>query len=216
MGALETTIIYFVLGLAVGVGASMREAQAARTSFFLGLFFWPLILPTLLATPVRAKHPGGVDQRIGRSERALFDALEQLDGVADELMRPERARIERLISALRRMSSRIAEMDTLLLSPEFSLERAQRTLQSCLERGAGEDDPAIRSIRARLRNIDRLAEMRDKTRADLENALLKIEEIGSQIALLKFAGGAELGLLKLIQDIDASVDGACQGLLDAS
>lgn len=224
MGAVETVLIYALIGLAVGVGAALQEAQrspAQRLGIALSAsVFWPVHLPVLLGrgTQTRASAApsavsGPLEQRILQSERGLREALARLDGVAEEVLSKEQNQILGVSERLRTMSARIAEMDSLLESSEFSASRAQSALDE-LE-GQAPDDPRVRSVRARMRNIERLANMRARAYEELERALLKIEELGSQLALLKFAEDPQPEVARLLQEIAVSVDCVSEGLFSA-
>jgi hypothetical protein len=105
------------------------------------------------------------------------------------------------------MARRAAEMTALLATPEFSRERAARTLADL-----DEDDPRAASIRARVTNIDRLESMRSRTTQAMERVLLEVEEIGSRMALLRFSDRPEEEVVRMIRDITASVEGVADGM----
>src|SRR5438874_9491177 len=108
MGFAETGLIYFLIGIVAGIALAMREQH--RLLFFLaGLFFWPLFAPFLLATP---KKPVGQDR--------VLRALAHLDGLAEEVVAPEIARVRGMAGAMEAMSKRIAEMDAILAGPEMN------------------------------------------------------------------------------------------------
>jgi hypothetical protein len=111
------------------------------------------------------------------------------------------------------MEGRLREMDTLLGSPEFDADRAETVLRGLEGRGYAEDDPRVQSVRARRRNIEQLRQMRDRAGQDLERALLKMEEMRSQVLLLRFANRPETELVDLIRDIAATVEGLTEGMM---
>ena len=55
--------------------------------------------------------------------------------------------------------------------------------------------------------------MRRRARRDLQRALLKMEEMNSQILLLQFAEHPEDEIAENIQEIASTIDGLSEGLL---
>jgi hypothetical protein len=153
--------------------------------------------------------------RVGAIQAQLLTGLGGLRGVAEEILAPELARVRGLDGALAQMEQRLTEMDALLATPEFDPAAAQAALAALEARGVAEDDPRRQSLRARLRNIERLRGMRTRTSEDLERVVLKLEEMGSQLQLLRFAGGSDADAVRLLKDIAASVEEVTEGLLAA-
>ena len=203
MGFAGTALVYALIGIAVGVALAMRE-QRKLLYFFAGLFFWPVFAPFLLASSTAAKPP---------AQDRVLRALQSLDGLAEEAVAPEMARLRGFAGAMEGMSRRIAEMDELLAGPEMSETAARSLLQELGGRGVPEADPRQESVRARLRNIERLRAMRDRTRADLERLLFKLEEMSTHLHLLKFAGRPETEVIRAIKEVAESVEGITEGML---
>jgi hypothetical protein len=70
----------------------------------------------------------------------------------------------------------------------------------------------------RLSGLDasfRLVGMRERTAADLERVVLQLEEMGSRLQLLKFAGRPDAELVELLQSVASSVEEVTEGLLAA-
>ena len=103
-------------------------------------------------------------------------------------------------------------MDRLLTSPEFDATKARARLAELRGQGLGDDDPRVGSLRMRVRNIDRLTALRDRTAELLERTLLKMEELNSHVLLLRFAENPEREVAGLMRDLAASVDGLTEGL----
>ncbi|MFW5967710.1 MAG: hypothetical protein ACOCV2_09345 [Persicimonas sp.] len=229
MGIAETTIIYGIIGAVVAAAMQMtgdedKTALAQASSFAARLVCWPFFAPLLLSSDAPPPADAAADARpvhdataprIDRAERHLIDALESLDGVAGELIEPQRVRVERLCKALRAMRARLDEMENLLASAEFDEERAEQTLRRLDEQGGAGSEERARSVEARLRNIRRLEKMRADLRADFERAILKAEEISSQLRLLRFADQPQREAAELVDDIAATVDGLSEGLIAA-
>lgn len=227
MGITETSIIYGIIGVVVASAMWLsRPAESALVGvsrLVLHTLLWPFFAPVLLgggasptvttSSPMPAPTPPNLDPRVDEAERRLLDALSSLDGVAEDVLGLEMQRVRDLTGSLANMARRIAEMDELLATDEFDAARAERAL-SALGAGDSPDNRARRdSVQARLRNIRRLEQMRQALSADLERAILKVEEISSQIRLLRFADRPEHEVSGLIQDIAATVEGLSEGLL---
>ncbi len=226
MGITETGIIYGIIGAVVA--SAMWLARPASSAiiggarFVLHTVLWPFFAPVLLGSSTERRAPpgkepsGSSDPRVAEAEARLLDALASLDGVAEDILGPEMERVRELTGSLGIMSRRIGEMDELLATDEFDEERAHKALETI----CAEDEPDNRarrdSVQARLRNIRRLKQMRQALSADLDRAILEIEEISSQIRLLRFADRPEHEVSGLIQDIAATVEGLSEGLLPAT
>jgi len=215
MGIAGTLLIYAVIGLAVGLLLALRERRPAL--LLLGVAFWPLLAPFVLASPGKSASPptpgAPPDGRIDRVQEEVLEALSGLDGLAEAALQPEVKRVRDLADAMARMDRRIADMDALLLSPQLQRRSAELQLAELQSRGVPEDDARVQSVRARLRNVDRLRALRDQSRADLERILLKLEEMASQLHVLKFAGRPEGELLSVIKEIADGVESIADGLL---
>jgi hypothetical protein len=230
MGIVETSIVYGILGLVMAVAMVLRQEGLGGAKLFglfiLGALFWPLLAPTVLARSGKSSPPEGgpcpgagfeAPARIRAAEERLLSALAKVKGgVAEDVLAPEVARVRALGGSLGAMARRLREIDELLGSPELDEHGGQAALADLEARGHGGDDPRVVSVRARLRNIDRLREMRARTSDDLERALLKIEEMASQMLLLKFAGKPDAEVVGLIKDIADSVGSITDALLEAA
>src|SRR5438128_12595939 len=101
MGFAGTGLVYALIGIAVGLALAMRERR--KLLFFLaGLFFWPVFAPFLLSSAAKPP-PNPLPQ-----DRVLR-ALASLDGLAEEVVAPEMARLRGFAGAVEGMSRRIAE-----------------------------------------------------------------------------------------------------------
>jgi hypothetical protein len=215
MGFAGTAVVYLLIGLAIGVALYLREGRALV--FALSIPFWPLLAPFALAN--RAAPPGPApsgDKRITAVQTEVMRALAQLGGLAEATLAPEVARVRGLTSALDGMSRRIAEMDELLASPQMATRAGDESITALRAQGVAEDDARLQSVRARLRNIERLRALRDRTRADLDRILLKLEEMASQLHVLRFAGRPEAELLTVIKEIADGIESISDGMLAAA
>jgi hypothetical protein len=217
MGIVETCVIYFLLGGVVAVALVLRaegKGPGARASTFVaGFFFWPVFAPFLLA-PSRPPDSRGT-ARAHTAKARLLSALERVEGLAADVLRPEVVRLRALVEAVGRMETRVAEMDALLATPEFDRSAAAEQLEALARRGLAPEDSRVQSVQARLRNVERLGAMRERTAADLERVVLQLEEMGARLQLLRFAGRPDAELVGLLQSVASSVEEVTEGLLEA-
>jgi hypothetical protein len=216
MGVVETCILYLLLGGVVAVALVLRaegKGPGARVATFVaGVFFWPMFAPFLLA-PARPVGAGVLPARAAQSR--LLAAVGQVEGLAAEVLRPEVARLRGLVEAVGKMEARVAEMDALLATPEFDRAATAGQLEALSRRGLAAEDARVQSVQARLRNMERLVAMRERTAADLERVVLQLEEMGSRLQLLRFAGRPDAELVELLQSVASSVEEVTEGLLAA-
>ncbi len=217
MGVMETGIFYLLLGGVVAVALVLRaegkSAGARVATFVAGVFFWPVFAPFLLSPGHSA---AAVTPPALAARERLKAALGQVEGLAAEVLRPEVARLRGLVDAMGKMEARVAEMDALLTTPEFDRSAACEQLEALSRRGLPPEDPRVQSVQARLRNMERLGAMRERTAAELERVVLQLEEMGSRLQLLKFAGRPDAELVELLQSVASSVEAVTEGLLTAS
>ena len=219
MGVIETCILYVLLGGVVGVAlvlrAEGRSLGGRAVTFVSGVFFWPVFAPFLLASGRPGATTGAVAPPARAARARLVGALSQVEGLAADVLRPEVARLRGLVDAVGKMEARVAEMDTLLATPEFDRAVASGQLEALARRGLPPEDARVQSVQARLRNMERLVAMRERTAADLERVVLQLEEMGSRLQLLKFAGRPDAELVELLQSVASSVEEVTEGLLAA-
>lgn len=224
MGLFGTALIYALLGLVVAAATALGEASPRPLRllflFTVGALFWPLFAPMLLGgkptSSTRgpcAGDDGPEDARIRAAETDMLAALAKVKGgAAGEAMAPEAAKVRDLAIGLRAMAARLLEIDEALRAPGLDTSAIEAQLEDLTARGGVESDPRALSLRARLRNIDRLRALRARTGEDLESSLLKMEEITSQMLLLKFAGRPEAEVAELIDGIAVRVEGVTEAL----
>ncbi len=231
MQLFETTVIYLLVGLTVAAAMAItgpgRSLASAGAHFLFHTVAWPFFAPLLLGRAIeekpRSRAPSGPTKpringsppgRIDKIEARLVDALQRLGPVAEEVLGPKLESVHDLSRSLHRMEARQAEMDALLESDEFDRHSAEQALQRLLDDpDVADDDPRLDSLRSRLRNIDRLHRMSHRTRRDLQQALLKMEEMNSQILLLQFAEQRSEQIADHIQEIASTIEGLSESLL---
>jgi len=222
MTALGTLVIYVILGLVVATATALRDVRPAalRLAFLFtaGVLFWPLLAPSLLgaASPgpsASASPDGALEPRIQAAEDQILAALARVKGgIAAGALAPEAARVRHLASSLRALATRLGEMDETLRAPELDTARLEARLAELAAKGTLESDARTVSLRARLRSVERLRALRVRTHDDVERALFKMEEITSQMLLLKFAGRPDTEVAGLIDEIADGVEGVAEAL----
>jgi hypothetical protein len=235
MGFLGTAVVYLILGGVVAVAVLLRDEQPGLIrrsgTFVMALLFWPFFAPLLLggthrhremSTPNGASNSssagsmassGALGQRVQALQAQLLSGLEGLSDVAESVLAPEVARVRGLTGAVTQMERRLVEMDALLRTAEFDREAALAAVAALTTRNVAESDSRLQSVRARLRNIDRLMAMRTQTAESLERVMLKLEEMSSQLKLLRFANHADGDVVRLLKDLAESVEEVTEGLL---
>jgi chromosome segregation ATPase len=165
------------------------------------------------AEPTGGEAPAACD--LETVETRLFEALDGLDGVAEEVVDEERRRVETLLERLHEMQSRLDEMDRLLDRPEFDEARIQTRLERIGADEASANDRRIESLHNRLEHTRRLRRMRSRLHDEFESALFKIDEISSNMALLTLTDRPGDELADSIEEVAATVEGLSEELLSA-
>ncbi len=194
MGVLETAILYATLGVAVAIFTAHTSTARGfeRYGTLLAAFaFWPLFTPSLIAgeRPRSTARPeNAVAARIHREEERLVAALSALEGVAAEVLSPEVRRVRSLFRGLDKMSVRLAELEALLATPDYS------------------GDPPRKAA-------EKLAILRDRTKDQIDRTLLEVEELVSQLHLIRFANSPDDEIVRRVRDLAAGIEGLAEGLL---
>jgi len=211
MAISETLPFYLLIGAVVSAAMPAtarapihrRLARAAAHAVC-----WPFFAPGLFGrTPAAPPQPSRSRHRarLHQARARLGAALESLHGLSESLVRPQLDQIEAVMTSLDTASDRLQEMDELLQTPEFDAARVGAALAQLREKGVGEADPRIASLRSRQSNIARLRAMQSRTGDELERALFTLEELSSEVMLLKFADNPESKLPRVLGDMAASL-----------
>src|SRR5205823_9389981 len=128
----------------------------------------------------------------------------------------EVTRVRLVTEQVAAMERRVREIDALLGTEEFDLGAAREALARIAARGIPDSDPRHQSLCVRVRNIERLQGIRDRTLEDLERIALKLEEMSSRLKLLRFAGCPDADVVQLFKEVADSVEDATEGLLAAA
>jgi hypothetical protein len=212
----QSLLMYLVVGVAVAVAVylAVGTAHAGERWFRVATAvpFWPLYLPLLLAG---TRPAGGIaadprprtvqdemDVAIAQVDAELQQALNSLDGWAEDVLARERDRIGELRLAWKTQADRIRDMDRLLALPENA---------GPPEPAAAENDPLAERLRhsqrARWQNIERLRRVRRRAHDDLMGTLAWVRELVSMIHLAKFTGAPAARAEELVAQIAAAVEG---------
>jgi hypothetical protein len=208
----ETLVIYLMLGAVVGRAMPSESRLPGYQRWARGVsyvLFWPFFASSLLG---KRMPSGGLGDEIHRGQRSrlhhakarLLDAIGSLTGLSQSIIEPQVAQLETVMASLDIASDRLLEMDDMLKTPEFDGQRVESALSELGTRGVLENDPRVASLKARQKNIERLQAMRGNTGDELERALYTLEEISSQVLLLRFADNPELKLERLLKDVTDS------------
>jgi hypothetical protein len=219
MGITETLIVYGIIGSSVAGAIWLSDKESSALVAMVHMLLWPLFAPMLFEP--RASEPGRpvarptderADPRLTEVERALMDALETLDGAPEDVLRPEVERVRSLMDSLDDMARRRDDMESMLDEPQFDRERATAVLCE-LDASDMPDEAHRESVRNRIRHIERLETMHASLSRDIERTLLKLEEMTSQIRLLRFADSPAEEVSNLVRDITSTVEGLSEGLM---
>ncbi len=216
MGLIETLFIYALLGLAAASAIAVAHGERGLTvavRFVPRMLLWPFFAPTLFGErfgPVTVAAAASRDEdEISILGRQIVTALSRLDGVAEEVLAPEVERVRSLVAELSRMRRRTEEMAALRRSSEFDQEKIEASLENLAE-----GDPRRATLCARMRSVERLRAMHERSAIEYERVVLQLEELHSKILLLRFADDPEDEILVLMRDISSSVEGVCAGAFD--
>ncbi len=219
MGIVGTFLIYLTIGIVVATAMwiNRNHTRSALAIFDLMTWtiLWPFFAPLLFgqatsASSLAAKvehRSGARDSRLHETQQRLVQAIGRLDGLAEEVIKPQLTQIDAMVRSLDAAEHRLQEMEELLHSHEFDMTQVDAALSDLHNKGYDDGEPRVRSLQARRRNIERLRIMRDRTRDELERALVKLEEISSQVLLLRFADQPETKLSSLLKEVAGNVEG---------
>jgi hypothetical protein len=212
MGFGVTILFYLAIGAGVAVAVYLAGGGLAAGSrgFRTGsaVVFWPFFLPILLSRPrlteepARSAAPPPADEMaaaIAQVEAELDAAFSSLDGWAEDVLAREAERIRELRAVWTAQAGRIREMDRLLSqTPDQAADAGEAT---------GHQGRRLRSEQARLANLARLRQVRDRAHDDLMATLAWVRELVSMIHLAKFTGAPATRAEELVAQVAAAVEG---------
>lgn len=224
MGFTETITFYLLFGGGVAVAVLLADTQPApgqrAIRCALAVPFWPLFLPLVLK-PAATEHVGPSARRspaaaatddlaaiIDHTEQELDAALGSLDGWAEHVLSAETDRFAELRAAWRAQAERIRQLDDVLERSGLANQPQPRGAgNASASSGTPADDRQQQCEIARLENIRRLHEVRDRLHGDLLGTLAWVRELVTQIHLARFTGAPASRAEELIAQIAAAVEG---------
>jgi|GEM_PF-1571431 len=222
----ETLFLYGLIGFVVMLVMASREKKRSWfrvVHISLWWSLWPFFVVLLLSSAsaeeienprlVLPENTERIDPRLERAEQHLLGALYQLEGVAEEILKPEIERVKALTSTLNQVEKRLKDMGDLLRTPSFDKQAVEENKKLLQAEGCNGEDTRVQSLNARLRNIETLQRMEARTKESLERALLKMEELSGHIQVLRFAARPDTEVIAVIKDIAVSVESAMEGFL---
>jgi hypothetical protein len=228
MGIVGTFMIYLIIGMVVATALWIAHGHTLSVSAVFDLvtwtLLWPFFAPLLFGQALAVASPrinsaaqrDVKDSRLHETQQRLLQAIGRLDGLAEGVINPQLTQIEAMVRSLDVAEHRLQEMEEMLHSREFNMARVDVALHDMRDKGYDDEELRVRSLHARRRNIERLQTMRDRTRDELDRALIKLEEISSQVLLLRFADQPETKLASLLKEVAGNVDGLATVVLEMS
>jgi hypothetical protein len=216
----ETLSFYLLVGCGVAVAFYLaddrRSAQQRTVLIATAVLFWPLYLPLLLSRtgerPAAAMNEAEPPRdelavAIAQVESELDGAFSSLDGWAENVLARERSRLNELRAALCAHADRIREMDALLARVGGGSDAGTGDYSEISNLKSSISDRCRQSEAARTQNLEKLAEVRRQSHADLMATLAWIRELVSMVHLAKFTGAPASRAEELVAQIAAAVEG---------
>jgi chromosome segregation ATPase len=228
MGIVETFMIYVVIGIVVATAMWTAHCHTLSVPAVFDLItwaiLWPFFAPLLFGQAVPVASPPMSDEqrhevkdsRLHETQQRLVQAIGRLDSLAEGVIKPQLTQIDAMVHSLDVAEHRLQEMEELLHSREFDVAQVDAALHELRSKGYDDEEPRVRSLGARRRNIEQLQTMRDRTRDELARALVKLEEISSQVLLLRFADQPETKLASMLKEVAENVEGLATVVLEMS
>lgn len=198
------------LGVGLGWAAAVivlrrGQGEALITEAALLVLFWPLYGPFMAPEP-----PQAPPEPPAPASDPLLQTLILAQGAPLAALLPDPSQAQRLVAQVEAAIHRVGEIDALLAQPEFSVEDAQRRI-AALE--AADQPGAARAARGNLRNIERLAALRARSRAELQEVGELMRQLRLQAELVRLSGDQGVGPSALAAALMARVDGL-EGVLN--
>lgn len=215
MGIVATILMYLIIGMVVAPTMSIVQRRTHNRGAFAAIVtwvvLWPFFVPALLA-PVVSNAPFLTDQTplpastcLVAAQRRLLETIDRLDGLTKSAIRPQMSQIMEMLQTLNHAERRLQEMEQWLHSQTCDLTQIDSRLCELHSQGIDPNEPRVRSLLTQRRNIERLYTMRDLERMELERAICQLDEINSQMLLLRFVEQPDVHLAPLLQDISTRV-----------
>jgi|GEM_PF-1061457 len=235
-----TVCFYSMIGIGVAVALWLSaDAVTGTQRLFRTLtapFFWPLYIPTLLATRSSETCSIAVNtietslgQRrdnmavtIAQVEAELDQALRSLDDWAEDVLAGEQERLTELRMAWRQQAQHIRELDQLLkraptdmplsaiTSPDPNQAVTAGTSGELSEQDTRYQSQIERCERTRHENVLKLRQVRRELYDELMATLAWVRELVSMIHLAKYTGEPASRAVELVQQIAAAIEGVSE------
>jgi len=204
MKLLELGVLYALIGVGCAVATFVRSPadRAARvTDAVLVAGLWPVYGPFLmLQGRVGFLGPAPTD-----SEEAFLAALRRARGTPLAVLLPDETQARALAARLRVAAGKVAEIEALLQTPEFSERDALQRQRELNDRGASECAQSTAGLR--LQNIRRMRALRDRFARELDEVGELLAQLRTQADLVRIAGGPDPGSRDLVDEIVSRVEG---------
>lgn len=194
----ELVLLYVMVGGGCAVTLLAVRGHAGPQVFDAAMLvpLWPLYGPFLLAqgAPLRAD---------GSASAELLRSLAKARGTPMAAFLPDEAAGRALAQRIRSAGERIAEIDALLIQPEFSEDEALARADAFRER----DERVAAAALERARNIRRLRALRDRFSRELDQVAELLKQLRIQSEVVRLAGAADDGVRELVHELLARVEG---------
>lgn len=198
MKLLELVLLYLLIGGGCAVTAvAMRGwsgPQALDAVMLVPL--WPLYGPFLLAQ-------GAPSRSDGTASAELLRSLARARGTPMAAFLPDEAAGRALAQRVRSAGERIAEIDALLVQPEFSEVDALARAEAFRVK----DERVAAAALEQARNIRRLRALRDRFSRELDQVAELLKQLRIQAEVVRLAGATDDGVRELVHELLARVEG---------
>lgn len=204
----ELAALYALVGLGCATAVLARRRTAASL-LDAGLLvpFWPLLGPFLLLRASEAPIAR-------RPEQSFLVALEHAGRGPLGALLPAPETIRKLADRLAIAAAKVDEIDALLRRPGFRADEATAHLLDLERRGASETARASAALR--VGNLRRLAALRDRFAAELDDIRELMAQLETQVEVVRYAGTIDPTTAELLSELVARVEGLDEVLDDGS
>lgn len=197
----DLVLLYVLVGAGCGIAVvALRGVRApALLDAAIVVPLWPLYGPFLLAARAGA---AGVGEAAASDE--LLRALAKVRGTPVAAFLPDEDGARVLARRVALAGERIAEIDALLVQPEFSESDALARHEAYRERDARVAAAALE----RVKNIRRLRALRDRFSRELDQVAELLKQLRIQAEVVRLAGATgDAGVRELVGELLARVEG---------
>lgn len=198
MKLLELVVLYLLIGGGCAVTAvAVRGWNGPQMLDAVMLVpLWPLYGPFLLAQ-------GAPSSSDGTASAELLRSLARARGTPMAAFLPDEAAGRALAQRVRSAGERIAEIDALLVQPEFSEVDALARADAFRVK----DERVAAAALEQARNIRRLRALRDRFSRELDQVAELLKQLRIQAEVVRLAGATDDGVRELVHELLARVEG---------